>query len=142
MAAVVLVVWVPFEPRVSQPLVDVRTSASRPVLLTNIGSVLLGFSMFGNLLTTTQQLQLPLTAAVYLRRHGRRRRAVHGARWARDGPARAGLGADHPAVGAKVTLIVGCGAMASGYVARVFLTGAVWHVILGSTVTSSSTAIA
>ena len=47
---VVLVVWVPFELRVSQPLVDIRTSARRPVLLTNIASVLVGFAMFGNLL--------------------------------------------------------------------------------------------
>ena len=60
-ALVVLVVWVPFELRVSQPLVDIRTSTRRPVLLTNIASVLVGFAMFGNLLATTQQLQLPVS---------------------------------------------------------------------------------
>ena len=141
-AAVVLVVWVPFELRVSQPLVDVRTSASRPVLLTNIASVLLGFSMFGNLLTTTQQLQLPsssgygfgatvVTAGLYM--------VPGGLAMVLLAPVSARITRRY---GAKVTLIVGCGAMASGYVTRVFLTAAVWQVILGSTVTSSGTAIA
>jgi hypothetical protein len=49
----VLVVWVPFELRVSQPMVDIRTSTRRPVLLTNIASLLVGFAMFGNLLATS-----------------------------------------------------------------------------------------
>jgi MFS family permease len=58
-AVAALVVWFPYEMRVSQPLVDLRTSARRPVLLTNIASLLVGFAMFANLLLTTQQLQLP-----------------------------------------------------------------------------------
>ena len=37
-----LAIWVPYELRVGQPLVDLRTSARRPVLLTNIASVLVG----------------------------------------------------------------------------------------------------
>ena len=62
--AVVIALWVPYELKVGQPLVDLRTSARRPVLLTNIASVLVGFAMFANLLLTTQQLQLP-TATGY-----------------------------------------------------------------------------
>jgi MFS family permease len=54
-----LAAWVPFELRVGQPLVDLRTSARRPVLLTNAASVMLGFAMFANLLLTTQELQIP-----------------------------------------------------------------------------------
>ena len=34
--AVVLAFWVPYSLKVSQPLVDLRTSARRPILLTNI----------------------------------------------------------------------------------------------------------
>src|SRR4029077_6574845 len=56
---VMLVIWVPYELKTGQPLVDLRTSARRPVLLTNIASVLVGFALFANLLLTTQQLQLP-----------------------------------------------------------------------------------
>ena len=40
-------------------MVDLRTSARRPVLMTNIASLLVGFAMFANMLLTTQQLQLP-----------------------------------------------------------------------------------
>src|SRR4051812_34571168 len=54
-----LAAWFPYELRVGQPLVDLRTSGRRPVLLTNISSLLAGFAMFANLLLTTQQLQLP-----------------------------------------------------------------------------------
>ena len=57
--AAVLAVWVPYELKIGHPLVDLRTSARRPVLLTNIASILAGFAMFANLLLTTQQLQLP-----------------------------------------------------------------------------------
>jgi MFS family permease len=42
LAAVMLAMWVPVELRVGQPLVDLRTSSRRPVLLTNIASVLVG----------------------------------------------------------------------------------------------------
>ena len=60
-AAGALLIWFPYELKVGQPLVDLRTSARRAVLLTNIASVLIGFAMFANLLLTTQQLQLPVS---------------------------------------------------------------------------------
>ncbi|MFY9633094.1 MAG: MFS transporter, partial [Cellulosimicrobium cellulans] len=58
-AAILLAVWVPYELKVRQPMVDLRTSARRPVLMTNLASLLIGFAMFANMLLTTQQLQLP-----------------------------------------------------------------------------------
>lgn len=64
--AVFLGIWVPYELRVSQPMVDLRTSARRPVLLTNLASLLVGFSMYANMLATTQQLQLPRSVASVL----------------------------------------------------------------------------
>ena len=51
--------------RVSQPLVDLRTSARRPVLLTNLASILVGFALMGNILVSTQQLQLPVAGGGY-----------------------------------------------------------------------------
>ena len=77
-AAVLLAMWVPYELKVSQPMVDLRTSARRPVLMTNLASLLIGFAMFANMLLTTQQLQLPAVHRLRLpaeRHHGR---AVHG----------------------------------------------------------------
>ena len=43
--------------------------------------------------------------------------------------------------GAKTTLIIGCLLLAAGYVTRVFLTAAVWQVVLGATIVSVGTAI-
>ena len=140
-ALVVLVVWVPFELRVSQPMVDIRTSTRRPVLLTNIASLLVGFAMFGNLLATTQQLQLPVStgygfgttvvvAGLYMLPSSLAMVAF--------APVSAGITRRS---GAKTTLIIGCVLLAAGYVARVFLTAAVWQVVLGATIVSVGTAI-
>ncbi|MET7773948.1 MFS transporter [Nocardia sp. NPDC005366] len=55
---VMLAALVPVELRAGQPLVDLRTSGRRPVLLTNIAGLLVGVSMYANMLTTTQQLTM------------------------------------------------------------------------------------
>ena len=60
LAAIVLAAWVPWELRVGQPLVDIRTSMRRTVLLTNGASILVGFAMFANFLTSAQQVQMPV----------------------------------------------------------------------------------
>lgn len=61
--AAVLAGWVVFELRHRSPLVDLQTSTSRPLLLNNIASLLLGVMMFTNLLLTTRKLQGPVTEA-------------------------------------------------------------------------------
>lgn len=55
--------WVRFELRHASPMVDLRTSTMRPLLFTNLASLLLGVMMFTNLLLTTRRLQNPLTEA-------------------------------------------------------------------------------
>ncbi|WP_394940240.1 MFS transporter [Psychromicrobium sp. YIM B11713] len=141
-AAVFLAAWVPYELRVSQPMVDLRTSARRPVLLTNIASLLVGFSMYANMLATTQLLQLPegsgfgfglaVTVAGLCM-------VPSGLAMVAFAPISAGL---TKRFGAKTTLIIGVSVLALSYVARVFLTGEVWMVILGATAVSVGTAIA
>ncbi|MEV4316116.1 MFS transporter [Actinocrispum sp. NPDC049592] len=58
-AVVVLVSWVWFETRVAEPMVDIRVTASRPVLLTNLASIMTGFAMYAIALVLPQLLQLP-----------------------------------------------------------------------------------
>lgn len=58
-AVLVLAVWVPYELRVPAPMVDLRVSMRRTVLLTNIAGLFVGFAAYANTLSTTQQLQLP-----------------------------------------------------------------------------------
>lgn len=57
LAALTMGAWVPYELRTGQPLVDIRTSTRRTVLLTNVASILIGFGMFANFLTSAQQVQ-------------------------------------------------------------------------------------
>jgi MFS family permease len=58
-AVVVLLLWGWFELRVRRPLVDLRTTARRQVLLTNLASAVFAFAMFAMSLVLPQLLQLP-----------------------------------------------------------------------------------
>ncbi|MFE3740127.1 MFS transporter [Streptomyces sp. NPDC059134] len=58
-AVVVLLGWGRFELRTADPLVDLRATARRRVLLTNLASVMIGFAMFAQSLVAPQLLQLP-----------------------------------------------------------------------------------
>lgn len=57
---VVLVAWAWFELRIPEPLLDLRVAARRPVLLTNIASVAMGFSLFASNVVYPQMLELPV----------------------------------------------------------------------------------
>lgn len=56
---VFFLVWGAYELRQQSPLVNLRTTLDRPVLLVNVASLLLGLLMFTNLLLTTLELQNP-----------------------------------------------------------------------------------
>lgn len=51
--------WVWVETKIDQPLVDMRVLRRRPVLMTNIAAVLIGFSMFASFLIIPQLAQTP-----------------------------------------------------------------------------------
>jgi EmrB/QacA subfamily drug resistance transporter len=53
------VVWVAVELRVEHPLVDMRILRRRPVLMTNLNAVLVGFAMFASFLLIPQLAQTP-----------------------------------------------------------------------------------
>jgi predicted MFS family arabinose efflux permease len=53
------VLWVYIETKVAQPLVDMRVLKRRPVLMTNVTAVLVGFSMFASFLLIPQLAQTP-----------------------------------------------------------------------------------
>ncbi|EMY34733.1 major facilitator superfamily protein [Arthrobacter crystallopoietes BAB-32] len=137
-----LALWIPYSLRVSQPLVDLRTSARRPVLLTNIASVLVGFALFANMLLSTQQLQLPVASG-----HGfGLDPVVAGLAMIPSGLAMVVFspvsGAMINRYGGKATLIAGSAIMAAGYIGRVFVSDSVAAIIVGSTVVSVGSAVA
>jgi EmrB/QacA subfamily drug resistance transporter len=61
-AALLLVVWVRFELRAHEPLVDIRMMRRRTVLTTNLAAVLVGFGMFGSFILIPQFVQMPPAA--------------------------------------------------------------------------------
>ncbi|GGZ71182.1 MFS transporter [Streptomyces echinoruber] len=63
-AVVVLLLWGVLELRTAAPLVDLRTTARREVLLTNLASIMVGVSFYVVSLVLPQLLQLP-TATGY-----------------------------------------------------------------------------
>jgi MFS family permease len=141
-AAILIAAWLPYELKVSQPMVDLRTSARRPVLLTNLASLLVGFAMFANMLLTTQQLQLPastgygfqlsvITAGLCM--------VPSGLAMVVFAPVSGGI---IRRFGGKSALIAGAAVMVAGYVGRVFFWDSIASVIIGSTVVSVGTAIA
>lgn len=138
---VLLAAWFPYSLRVSQPLVDLRTSARRPVLLTNLASILVGFALMANILISTQQLQLPPAAGGY----------GLGALTAGLAMVPGGLamvvfspvsGKMINTVGGRLTLLTGCAIMAAAYVGRVFGDHSLLSVVVGSTIVSVGSAIA
>jgi len=58
-AAIVLAVWVWFESRTREPLVDMRMMRLRGVWTTNLTGLLIGFGMFGSFILIPQFVQMP-----------------------------------------------------------------------------------
>jgi EmrB/QacA subfamily drug resistance transporter len=61
-AATLLAVWVRFEQRVSEPLVDIGLLRARAVWPTNLTAFLTGFGMFGSFILIPQFVQTPESA--------------------------------------------------------------------------------
>ncbi|MFC8045403.1 MFS transporter [Nocardia sp. NPDC057353] len=135
-------VWFPFELRVSLPMVDLRTSARRPVLLTNVAALLCGISMYANMLATTQELTMPastgygfglsvLAAGLCM--------MPAGLMMVVFAPVSARM---IGRIGAKYTLMIGTGLLAVAYVGRALLNGSVPLIIGGAMFVVVGTAIA
>ncbi|MFD5566801.1 MFS transporter [Streptomyces cadmiisoli] len=133
-AVVVLLVWGRWELRVSEPLVDLRATARRQVLVTNLASVAVGFAMFAMSLVIPQILQLPEATGYGL---GRSMLAA-GLVMAPSGLVMMATAPISAAVsrakGPKVTLMIGSLIVAAGYGLNIALMDAVWHFVLVSCV--------
>ncbi|MFF9581521.1 MFS transporter [Streptomyces achromogenes] len=134
LAVAVLVAWGFFELRTARPLVDLRTTARRQVLFTNLASIAFGFSMFAMSLVLPQLLQLPAQTGYGL---GRSMLAA-GLVMAPQGlvmMATAPLSAlVTKARGPKTTLMAGALIVAAGYGLNIVLMSEIWHLVLVSCV--------
>ncbi|MCF3119752.1 MFS transporter [Streptomyces arenae] len=129
-AAVVLVLWGVLELRMKAPLVDLRTTARRSVLFTNLASIMVGVAFYAVSLVLPQLLQLP-TATGY----GLGQSMVVaglcvmplGLTMMFTAPVYARLSAKY---GPKVTLILGMLIIAVGYGAGLGLMSAAWQTVI------------
>lgn len=131
-AAGVLALWGWWELRRSQPLVDLRTTVRRQVLLTNIASVVFGFAMFALSLVVPTVLQLPTATGYGM---GQSLLAV--------GLVMAPIGLVMMAMapvsawitrsrGPKITLMVGAAVVALAYGLAIVLLSEIWQLVVVS----------
>lgn len=137
----VLLVWGVYEIRHHDPLVDLRVTARRPVLLTNIAAVLIGFGMMAQAIVVPQLLQMPEATG-----YGLGQSILHAGLWMAPGglmmmffaPVSSRL---LDTVGGRITLSVGAAVLAAGYVVATFLTNAPWELMVASCVISAGVGI-
>jgi MFS family permease len=141
-SVVILLVWGWWELRHSDPLVDLRVTAGRQVLTTNLASIVVGFSMYAQSLIVPQLLQLPeatgyglgqsmLATGLWMAPSGLMMMALS--------PVGARLSA---ARGPRVTLIVGTLIIATGYLSSMALLGSAWGLMIVTCICSAGVAFA
>ena len=138
---VVLLLWGWYELRHSDPLVDLRTSARKPVLFTNIAALLIGFGMMAQSIVVPQLLQMPEATG-----YGLGQTILQAGLWMAPGGLMMMLFTPISSrmltrLGGRTTLCVGAGVLALGYVVAVFMTDAPWQLMVASCVASAGVGI-
>jgi MFS family permease len=133
----VLLLWGWWELRTARPLVDLRTTARRQVLLTNLASAVFGFALFAMSLVLPQLLQLPKATGYGL---GQPMLVVglvlgpSGLVMMATAPLSARISKTK---GPKLTLMLGAIVVAAGYALGTVLISNVWELVLVSVVVGS-----
>lgn len=138
---VVLLVWGWYELRQDEPLCDLRVSARRPVLLTNVAAILIGFGMMAQAIVLPQLLQMPdatgyglgqslLAAGLWL--------APGGLMMLAFAPVSAHIMRRY---GAKYALALGAFVLGGGYLLSFFLMDAPWQIAVAGVVCSAGVGI-
>lgn len=140
-AVVVLLVWGRYQLRTTDPLCDLRVTASRPVLLTNAAAVAIGFGMMAQAIVVPRLLQSPAETG-----YGLGQTLLETGLWMAPG----GLvmmafspisGRMIRLLGARTTLIVGASVLGSGYLFAFFLTSEPWQLLVANCITSAGVGI-
>ncbi|UYB38300.1 MFS transporter [Streptomyces sp. Je 1-4] len=141
-AVLILVLWGVMELRLADPLVDLRTTARREVLLTNLASITVGVAFYAISLVLPQLLQLPTSTGYGLGQS----MVVAGLCMAPLGltmmfvaPLYARIAARH---GPKVSLLLGMLVIAIGYGAGIGLMNAAWQTVIIAVVVGAGIGLA
>jgi MFS family permease len=137
----VLLAWGVFELRQADPLVDLRATAKRPVLMTNVAAAAVGFGMMAQSVVVPQLLELPKATG-----YGLGQSVLAAGLWMAPGglmmmlfaPVSSGLIAS---IGPKITLMVGAFVLAAGYGLGTLFVDAPWQLLAVSCVASAGVGI-
>ncbi len=141
-SVVVLVVWGVLELRVKAPLVDLRTTARREVLLTNLVTITVGFAFYVHTLAMPQLLQLPTSTGYGLGQS----MVVAGLCMASLGVTMMGMNPIYARLSAKhgpaTALVTGLLVVAIGYAVGLGLMSAAWQTVVTSVVIGAGIGLA
>lgn len=129
---IVLLLWGWFELRIPEPLLDLRVAARRPVLLTNIASIALGFGLFASNVIYPQMLELPiatgvgfglslLVASLIIMPSGLVMMVLSPI-----------AGRMSHTVGPRALLLAGCGFVVAAYAFTLIFSTEVWHILIAN----------
>jgi MFS family permease len=141
-AAVVLVLWGIMELRLDAPLVDLRTTARREVLLTNLASIMVGVAFYAISLVLPQLLQLPTSTGYGLGQpmiNAGLCVAPLGLTMMFTAPVYARLSARY---GPKVSLLLGMVIIGIGYAAGLGMMAAAWQTVVVSVIVGAGIGLA
>ena len=137
----VLLVWGWYELRQDEPLCDLRVTARRPVLLTNLAAVLIGFGMMAQAIILPQLLEMPEASG-----YGLGQSLLAAGLWLAPGGlmmlAFAPLSAHIIGrYGAKYALALGALVLGAGYLLSFFLMDAPWQISVAGVICSAGVGI-
>lgn len=141
LSAVLFVVFVWTQTRLSQPLVDLVTLRRRAILLTNLASIFFGFALFASLIGTASYVQAPESTGYGFGSSimvGGLAMLPTGLAMLVLAPVSAKI-ADH--IGGPKTLTIGALIVAAGWLMRIVATGSLWEIIVGTTIVGAGTGI-
>jgi EmrB/QacA subfamily drug resistance transporter len=141
-AVIAFAVFAWWELRTPKPLVNLRVSARRQVLLTNVASIVFGFAMFASSMVFPQVVQLPeatgfglggsmLTAGLVM--------APSGIVMMLIAPLSSKITNTY---GPKITLMTGAVVVALGYAVGIFALHSIWQLIMVAVIIGAGTGMA
>lgn len=137
----VLLLWAAYETRHPHPLVDLRTTVRRPILLTNLAALLIGFGMMAQSIVVPQLLQLPEATG-----YGLGQTILQAGMWM----APAGLmmllftpisSLMLTRLGGRITLAVGATVIAAGYLSAAAFAAEPWQLLISTCIASAGVGI-